>query len=309
MAGIHSPANAGLVNPDPDSPQFLIVEPKALTERRTLQQGKNLRRRVAAAGQLQQAQERADHRAVAARCAVGKAEWNPQIRVFGVPEHGMNKRRVAFDIRSHDHDVPRPERGVVGEQVEKLVVEHLRLAHRRMAGVELHGAVRWRDGQPVERLLAQFRSGQLASGCHRNPATVARAEDIRLQRVQHAIRCRFEERFAFIDDPVPRAFIRFQQDSRELGVEFAKGGEQRVPLRRRVQPAPGKLPGRQVVAIIFPRGRKQEKMHRTHRRQRKEHLHLCRRQRRDAENRDALRQRGVGRHAALQFAKGRGKVD
>ena len=68
--------------------------------------------------------------AVAARPAVG-----PEA------EAGGDQRRVGLDVGAHHQHVAGLERGVVGEQAEQHLAQHLDLAGRAVAGVHLDGAV------------------------------------------------------------------------------------------------------------------------------------------------------------------------
>ncbi len=57
------------------------------------------------------------------------------------PEGGVDERRVRLDIGAHDDDVAWLESGVVAEQVQQALAEHLDLPGGSVAGVDHHGPV------------------------------------------------------------------------------------------------------------------------------------------------------------------------
>ena len=186
--------------------EFGIVKSKFLTEHRTLEQRKSLRRGEAGAHGFQQAQKRVDRGTVAARLAVGDAVGDAQRGVFRAAEDGVNERRVALDLGRHHEDVARLERRVFGKQRQQLIVEHLHLAHRRMADVQLQRGVVRRDAL---RLFAGQRAPAL------------RVQDVALEPMQQAAPGGLKKRFRGVHDAVPRALVGFEQDVRKLRVEFA----------------------------------------------------------------------------------------
>ncbi len=61
--------------------------------------------------------------------------------VVGKPERRGDQRCVVLDVRAHDQHVARLERGVVGEQADEDLAQHLDLTLRAVAGVHLQGPV------------------------------------------------------------------------------------------------------------------------------------------------------------------------
>ncbi len=57
------------------------------------------------------------------------------------PEVGDDQRCVGLDVRAHHQDVARLQRGVVGEQAEQHLAQHVDLAGGAVAAVHLHRAV------------------------------------------------------------------------------------------------------------------------------------------------------------------------
>ena len=64
------------------------------------------------------------------------------VRVGVEAERGGHQRRVRLDVGAHHDDVARLERGVVGEEADEDLPEHLDLAVRPRAGVQLDARVR-----------------------------------------------------------------------------------------------------------------------------------------------------------------------
>ena len=56
-------------------------------------------------------------------------------------ERRLDQRGVRLDVGAHHEDVARLERGVVGEQAEDDLAQHLDLPGGPMAGVHLHAAI------------------------------------------------------------------------------------------------------------------------------------------------------------------------
>ena len=55
-------------------------------------------------------------------------------------ETSLDERGIRLDVWAHHHDVAGLEGGIVGQQAEEHLAQHLHLARRAMAGMELHRA-------------------------------------------------------------------------------------------------------------------------------------------------------------------------
>ena len=162
-------------------------------------------------------QERVDDLVRGAHAAIGDAIGNGRpasVRALapGGSEHGIDEGSVGVDRGGHDHDVVRLQARVAVEQGQQLVVQHLDLAHRAVAGVHGDGSIRGGDRQGRTRGMVR--------------AAVAQGEDVGLQRRQHAARTRITVQVA-----VPFLVVGVRlQDLLEVATDEAEGGEQRVSL-------------------------------------------------------------------------------
>ncbi len=81
-------------------------------------------------------EEAVDHLVGRPHAAVGDAVRNARSAVRSAAEHRVDEGRVGVDVRRHHDHVVRVERRVRIEQREQLIVQHLHLAHRAVAGVD-----------------------------------------------------------------------------------------------------------------------------------------------------------------------------
>ena len=65
------------------------------------------------------------------------------------PERGFDERREGLDVGAHDEHVARLEGGVVGEEADDDLAQHVDLSGGTVAGVHLHGPVEWVEGADV----------------------------------------------------------------------------------------------------------------------------------------------------------------
>ncbi|SKS35833.1 Uncharacterised protein [Mycobacteroides abscessus subsp. abscessus] len=63
---------------------------------------------------------------------------------------GRYQRRVGFDVGAHDEDVARLQCGIVGQQAQQHLAQHIDLTCRAVAGMHLHGPVA-RSQHPTRR--------------------------------------------------------------------------------------------------------------------------------------------------------------
>jgi hypothetical protein len=61
-------------------------------------------------------------------------------------ERRLDERGVRLDVGAHHQDVARLESGVVGEQAEDHLAQHLDLASGPVAGMHLDAAIGWIEG-------------------------------------------------------------------------------------------------------------------------------------------------------------------
>ena len=146
--------------PDPrsDDPvlepcEVVVVEAEMTPDGRTSGQVENLGRGHPAARHVEEPRDDAEQRVDLTDRAVGQA--HPEIRMVGIAltdfvligmrvERGVDERRVSLDVRAHDEYVAWFEIGVILEQVQDRMAEHLDLAGPAVTRVDLDAPVRRR---------------------------------------------------------------------------------------------------------------------------------------------------------------------
>ena len=134
---INAPADACFVDPLAQRRELPFGDPELLAYRLRFQRRHHGFRAVARIRQRQEIQERL-HGAGRRRAGAGDVERDD----IGGREHGFDGRRVVDDVRREHQHVRRLDVRVGIEQAKQPVVQHLRLAHRRVADVDLDGVVR-----------------------------------------------------------------------------------------------------------------------------------------------------------------------
>ena len=125
-----------------------------------------------AARQAEQLAGDAEQRVGLDERAVGEAHPQPVRRVCAVhdvaePEVRVDQRCVGLDVRAHHQDVARFQRGIVGEQAEQNLAEHVDLAGRTVAAVHLDGPVviAQRSGRPDGPRWRRCRTAASRAAC------------------------------------------------------------------------------------------------------------------------------------------------
>ena len=101
-------------------------------------------------GEVEQPGDHREHRVGLPQRPVGEPDPQPRVRGGGAAAASSSTARrrpprssgcVGLDVRAHHHDVARLQGGVVGEQPEQHLAQHLDLALPPVAGVHLHRPV------------------------------------------------------------------------------------------------------------------------------------------------------------------------
>ncbi len=152
--GVHAPADPRGAHPLAGDREVGLREAEAAADGVHVEEREQPTRLVAAPGQREEIEERAHHRAVGAERPVGHGERNGAL-ARRRPEDGVDRGRVRLDVGRHHHHVGGAERRIGVEERQQLIVQHLDLAERAVAGVELDRAVLGRRGRrrcvPAER--------------------------------------------------------------------------------------------------------------------------------------------------------------
>ena len=158
---VETPPHAAVASPLRDLRQVVVVETEATAHRCTSGQVEHLRGGHAAARELEQLREDAQHRVRLSERTVGQTHAqvgaprlgrNRFVRIVSThagAERGMDQRREVLDVGTHDQDVARLQGRVVGEQVQDRVAQDLDLAGPAVAGVHLHTAIRRVEQHPL----------------------------------------------------------------------------------------------------------------------------------------------------------------
>lgn len=122
--------------------QVALLDGEAFAQGRHVEQIEDLADREAAVGQFQQVFDGDEQRVTAALALVGQGERDEAwVIAFELAEHGADVRRIAVDIRDHDDDIPRAQRGVGTEALEQLVVENFHFSLRAVGDVEANRGI------------------------------------------------------------------------------------------------------------------------------------------------------------------------
>ena len=128
-----APPDPALLNPSQDQLQIIFVQTEFFSYLLRLQQCNHLRCFEPAGVQFENADQWLRQRAFRLQRPVGHGEWNKGGAVPGDIEYGVDIGRIDFDIRRHDHDILGLQVGVLIEQGQEIVPEHLYLAHGAVA--------------------------------------------------------------------------------------------------------------------------------------------------------------------------------
>ena len=153
VLGVVRPADAGLLDPRGDGVEVVVRQPEPASDRLDRHEVEHPAGLGASVGEVEQDAghgeqrvglgERTGRRAAPAAGARGARSWSGRSSppTLPEPERRLDERGVGLDVGAHDEDVARLERGIVGEQAEQRLAEHLDLTGRAVAGVHLHAAI------------------------------------------------------------------------------------------------------------------------------------------------------------------------
>ena len=141
MRGVDAPADVIARDPEADRLQLALADLEALAHRAALQQLQHFARGEAASVQIQQPQEGARDAALRAHAAIRDGVGDARRLALRRAEDGLDVGRVRLHARHGHEHVLRREAGERVEELEELIVQHLHLAHRPVAAVDLDGAV------------------------------------------------------------------------------------------------------------------------------------------------------------------------
>jgi hypothetical protein len=163
--------------------------------------------------------------------SIGHAVRNAPI---GGVEYRFDVWCIRLDVRRHHDDVGRFERRIFGEESEQAVVQHLHLAHRAVAGMDLHRAIVLRDRQ--------------------RRRSIAEIEDVGLE-------CREQRALAGLDEAWHlTGALDLVQQIEKIAALLAERGEQAVPYveqrctLRAVERLPCDVTGGTNVSPVFAAG-------------------------------------------------------
>ena len=205
-------------------------------------------------------------------------------------KHRLNIGAVAVHIRHHHHHIFRGEGRVLLEQRQQPVVQHFEFAHRAVAGVDLQGSIRRIDGALVMAAVEIELTG----------ASLGQLQHILLDGAQQAD-IALGIHLVDIDEGLDLRHLQLHQLMQVVASQLAHGGEQRVggalqcldvgPGFELVFEARQRLAIQQIPPVVAARvGDEQVHLYLRPAAEGQQRLHIARRQRRDAEHKDPLRQ-------------------
>ena len=264
VRGVHAPADARGPNPVADIGEPLLRDAETRTHGGALQGSQHGLRAVAGARQREQVEQRAQPAGLAGRKTRHVERYPP-----GRREHRLDGRSVFGEARRHHQDVRGLDVVVLVEQGQQAVVQHLGLAHRGVADMNLQGRVGALRRRPPRR---SFRSR-------------AQVEDIPLHlaedgafpgRVVQLVR-RAKRELALGEQRlhVPGGLAQRRKDLVAFGAVVVRGVEGFRP--------PPDDPFRRDVAPVLPTRAEEEEMDVDVRLYPPQHVEIGRRQHPDAE--------------------------
>ena len=152
VLGVVRPADAGLLDPRGDGVEVVVRQPEPASDRFDRHEIEHPARLGTPVGEVEQDAGDREQRVRLGERTVGEPDLQPVPRVPGrglagrrrdaaQPERRLDERGVGLDVGAHDEDVARLERGVVVEQAEQRLAEHLDLTGRTVTRVHLHAAI------------------------------------------------------------------------------------------------------------------------------------------------------------------------
>ena len=155
VLGVEPPADAAVGDPVADAREVLVLEAEAPAHGLPVGEVEHVGGGQAAAGEVEQLGDDAEHRVGLAQRSVGEADAQVgraqlvregrELVVFvdhlAGAERRLDERRERLDVRAHHDHVARLQRVVLLEQVEDRVAQDLDLARAAVAGVDLDAAV------------------------------------------------------------------------------------------------------------------------------------------------------------------------
>ncbi len=143
---VESPADAGADRPVAQPLELVVVEPEPLPDGRRAGEVEHLAGGEPGGAELEQLGQHGEQGIGLPQRAVGEADaqlgcWVGGVVLAADREGGRDDRGERLDVRAHDEHVARLEGGVVGEQADDHLAEHLDLPGAAVAGVHLDAAV------------------------------------------------------------------------------------------------------------------------------------------------------------------------
>ena len=149
VRGVYSPADSGFPEPGTDERQVRLLQAEARPHRFRSQRRDHRFRRVARARQGEQVEQSAGGARIR-----GPHPGHVEGDAAGRSEHRLEGGAVASEVRREHEHVGRLQVRTGVEESEEAVVQHLRLAKRGVADVDLDGVVRARRfSRPFPEIL------------------------------------------------------------------------------------------------------------------------------------------------------------
>ena len=147
MLRVEAPADEGLLHPLLESEQVLVTELEPAADRLSSGKVEDLGCGDPRRCELEDLGQHAHHGIGLTEGTVGQPDLEQALRAPRpvaeglLPEGRLDQGRKGLDIGAHDDDVPRFEGGIVLQQVQDRVAQHLDLAAPPVAGVDADAVV------------------------------------------------------------------------------------------------------------------------------------------------------------------------
>ncbi len=213
LFAVQPPADARLVDPAGQLRQVALVDAEAFAHRRHVQQVEDVGGGEAPLRQMQQRLHRLGQRRGGAGAAVAERVGQiARVVPLQAAEHGVNVRRIGFDVRHHDDHVAGLQLRVGAEAVEQLVLQNLHLPLGAVADAEAQRAVR--------------RQRRLFSGGRQR----LQVENVLLQPLQQGARLQVLEQIDLVlkGAAVTVRVVVVVEQADKIAALLAPGGEQRI---------------------------------------------------------------------------------
>ncbi|MNN11584.1 hypothetical protein D3C81_1245470 [compost metagenome] len=142
LLGIEPPANTRAFDPAMQGRQVALLYAEARSQCRDVEQVEDFADREAAVRQLEQVLDGDQQWVATALALVSQGEgYEAPVLAAELAEYSANVRGIGIDVRHHDDDIARSQRGVGAEAGQQLIVENLDFALGTVGNMKTYRAI------------------------------------------------------------------------------------------------------------------------------------------------------------------------